>query len=450
MNGELTESVELTPEVLDKFYSEAVFVNGKEKLAHITEIVGEIKSLLESEIKKQEESEKADGGKKYFFDPKKFWKHKLFKDLEDEFQKVFGFRIVEIQPYREKYISKDKEFESYEFNAWIYSYDRFPVEGLVTDQGFYDKSHSLAFSMVMTLGMFVALEPEELMAIIMHEFGHRVDPALTTITYVETNILSKYLTDRVNSLTDVEKAFIKKIEKKHGGKKESSPGLIILIMLSLLNKDGIIGAIGDFIYKILPMSMKEKIDKTMAKKFEEKIKELIKTYDTDLFKRQTYSEAYADNFARMYGYGVPLMRGLHKLDKKFDNDINTYIKREKDRRKYIMHITESILKDEHKTNIHRTRSIIREYKKEIDDLNTPAKVKKQLEADVKELEILLDKYLNDFSEMQNNINKMINENIIKLEEEEDKKEAKEKAKEEAKTKAKEAKEEKKKEEEKKG
>ena len=433
MNGEFTESVELTPEVLDKFYSEAVFVNGKEKLAHITEIVGEIKSLLESEIKKQEESEKTRGGKKYFFDPQKFWKHKLFKDLEDEFQKVFGFRIVEIQPYRERYVSKDKEFETYELNAWVYDYNRYPVEGLVTDQGFYDQSHSLVFSMVMTLGMFVALEPDELVGVIMHEFGHKVDPALTNITYIETNIFSKYLTDRVNSLTDAEKAFIKKMEKRHSGdKKGVIPGLILLIFLIWISLGEIFGAIGDFIYKILPKSMKEKIDKKRAEKIEKKIRALLKKYDSELFKRQTYSEAYADNFARMYGYGAPLMRGLHKLDKKLEKDINTYFKREADRRKCIMNFTECLLRDVHKTNVHRARNIIREYRKEIDDPNTPAEVKKQLEADVKELEIFLDKYLNDFSEMQNNINKVINENITKLEKEEDKKEAKEKAKEEKK------------------
>jgi hypothetical protein len=97
-----------------------------------------------------------------------------------------------------------------------------------------------------------------------------------------------------------------------------------------------------------------------------------------------------------------------------------------------MNFTECLLRDVHKTNVHRARNIIREYRKEINDPNTPAEVKKQLEADVKELEIFLDKYLNDFSEMQNNINKVINENITKLEKEEDKKEAKEKAKEEKK------------------
>jgi glycosyltransferase involved in cell wall biosynthesis len=233
----------------------------------------------------------------------------------------------------------------------------------------------------------------------------------------------------------VQKAFdhIKKMEKKHGGDKNRViPCLILLIFLIWISLGEIFGAIGDFIYKILPKSMKEKIDKKRAEKIEKKIRALLKKYDSELFKRQTYSEAYADNFARMYGYGAPLMRGLHKLDKKLEKDINTYIKREADRRKCIMNFTECLLRDVHKTNVHRARNIIREYRKEIDDPNTPAEVKKQLEADVKELEIFLDKYLNDFSEMQNNINKVINENITKLEKEEDKKEAKEKAKEEKK------------------
>lgn len=411
----------------DQFYQEAVFTKGKEKVGKIVEIVTEIKELLESEISKQQESDKSATGKKFVFDPENFWKNKLFKDLEDEFEKVFGFRYAEIQPLKEKYISGKDVFESYEINAWVYNTNRFPVEGLVTDDGFFDESHSLTFSMMLTLGLIKLLEPEELVAVILHEFGHKIDPALTTITYTQTNILSKYLTDRTNKLTENEKRLINDM-KKYTDKKNLGT-LISLILVMLFAsiflyavKVVIIDPIKWAISKILPKKWQKKIHEKRMKKIQAKVAKLIKKYDKDLFTRQNYSEAYADNFARMYGFGPQLASSFHKMSKKTNDNINSYIKREHDRSRVILNITECLLKDEHKTDVHRIRSLIKEYKKDITDPNTPDVVKKQLEDDVKELEIVLDKFLNDFSEVQNRVNQMINDNITALEEEEEKKE----------------------------
>ena len=69
------------------------------------------------------------------------------------------------------------------------------------------------------------------------------------------------------------------------------------------------------------------------------------------------------------------------------------------------------LKNEHKTDVHRIKALIREYYEDINDPNTSKEVKNQLTDDVKEVEKVLDMYLNDFDAFQNNINRIISEEI---------------------------------------
>ena len=321
-----------TSEQLDlKLYTEAVFSGGKEKLQPIVDRVTKVKEYLESCIQEQDKSvgEVNDWAKKKAnergpkpkvanFDPKAFWRSTLFKDLEDEIGKIFGFRNVEIHPYIEKYSSKTKDFQSKELNCAIYHMDRFPVEGLVTDNGFYDKSRSLTMELHISLGLIHGLTAEEIVAVLLHEFGHGVDPALVDIRYIQTNILSKYLTDR--------KGVINRSEKKMINKLSEFAGIIGVGLIAILS-------IG--IGKLLELFQNK--DDIEQKKLNQ-VKEMVRK-DNDTFGRQRYTEAYADNFARMYGFGPQLASAFRKMSKEFDNRLNSRYKKEKDRQDAIIRIT---------------------------------------------------------------------------------------------------------------
>ena len=345
-------------------------------------------------ISYQTKSERG-GSRSKKFDPEAFWRNKCFKELEDTIQKIFGFRAVRIQPFIESYNSKSDDFASKELNAYTYPSDRYPIDGLVTNDGFYDKTHSIFMDVYVSLGLIKALEPEEITAVLIHEFGHNIDPVLVDIEYMETNILTKYITDRDGALSKNEKKF------KSEHKFIAAGALILLVML--------FSAIPNFISWVYEKIVgREKIEKKKI----EKIREMIRK-EKDTFDRKNYSEAFADNFARMYGFGSYLMSALRKLNKALEKDINSIYKKERSRREAIMWITEDAIKDEHKTNIHRIHSLIKEYKEDLKDPNIPKKVKESLEGDLKELELVLDKYLNDFSRFQNKVNRAIMEELEK-------------------------------------
>ena len=180
----------------DEIFTESVFENGRKKVQPIVDSFKDIHEHLLSEIKDNNDK----------FDPEAFWKHQLFKDLEDKIQKIFGFRSVQIHPFIEKYRSNTNDFETKQMNSMTYAMNRFPIEGLVTDNGFYDKSRSCIIEIYMTLGIIKDFTPEELTATFLHELGHSIDPAIVDIKYTEVNILSKYLTDRKNSINKCEKS----------------------------------------------------------------------------------------------------------------------------------------------------------------------------------------------------------------------------------------------------
>lgn len=409
----LSEDTVNINEAVDTFFTEAVFSNGKETVEPLLEIIQKIKDELDARVKEQEDSTSANKNDKKVkikpFNPKEFWKNTLFKDLEDKLRDIFGFRNVEIHPYIERYITAQKKFESCELNCAVYHVDRFPVEGLVTEKGFYDKSHSLTMEIYITLGLLQKLTAEEVLAVLLHEFGHSIDPALTDIKYTQTNILSKYITDRKGAINKDEKRIMKKFE---------SFGVIFIFSLLYL---ALI-----FAGPIMELfQTKEGLAKKRLKKLKEKLES-----DKERFNRQNYSEAFADNFARMYGYGHVLMKALKKMSNNMDRELRSRFKKEKERQRVIYNITLSMLGDVHKTDIHRIRNLIQEYKKDINDPATPAVVKKQLEEDLVELEKVLDQYLNHKDEFQKRVNNLINEELKKLEDEDEKKEAAKKAKEE--------------------
>lgn len=360
-------------------YTEAVFIEGKETVQPLLEDIKLIKDKLMREIHNQE-------NEKSVFVPEKYWRSELFKKFEDDIGSIFGFRNVQIQPYIEKYSSKTKEFETRELNAMVYRADRYPIEGLVTEKGFYDKSKSICMDVYISLGLIKALTPEEILAVFLHEFGHCIDPALMTIRYVETNALSKYLTNRKHKLSRNEKRCVTKMQS-------GIIGLIVTVGMSVIT-------IIQCIRQLFGTDIKRRV-----KKIQEQVK------NEKSFNRINNSEAYADNFARMYGYGAQLMNGLKKMDKDIDDYHRSAYKRELDREHVILDAVEDALKDVHKTDIHRIHSLMNEYKKDLNDPNIPDQVKSNIKEDMEELDKVLYEYTNNFSEFQSNIYKMIHEEL---------------------------------------
>lgn len=395
----VNESVE--EPTMDQFYSEAVFANGRQTLAPIIPYIEKIKEELNSKIAEHEK----DPSKK--FDPKEYWKSLHFKDFEDSLQKVFGLRSVQIYPWIEKYDSKEKVFESKECNCVVFTIDRFPIDGLVTDNGFYDKTHSVLSDIRISLGLIKALSAEEILAVLLHEFGHNIDPAIVDIKYAEANILSKYMTDRKKAINNNEKKAMKKFGKDN---KMAFTSCMLNSLQWTFNK------FVDYFNPKTKSSLLGDIFMSKSKKEEKrinKIREMVRS-EKEEFNRQNFSEAFADNFARMYGYGPQLMSALRKLSKNVESQVNSRYKKEKLRQQIIFYITENALKDVHKTDVHRARALIKEYEADLKDPNIPDEVKKSIREDKEELEKILNEYLNNFGDLQNRINNAINDELKQI------------------------------------
>lgn len=202
-SNDITEKVSLNifneSEEETNVFTEAVFINGKEKIVPLLESFTKIKDDFESKLSTEKNG----------FEPEDFWRSPNFKILEEQIKNIFGFRYVSIEPYIEKYNKKDNTFESGELNCCVYRADRYPIDGVVTDSGFYDESHSLVMHCYISLGLVHLLTAEEILAVFLHEFGHGIDPASMTISYADANILSKYITDRNKEITDAENKVVK-------------------------------------------------------------------------------------------------------------------------------------------------------------------------------------------------------------------------------------------------
>ena len=395
-----------------EIFTEAVFLNGKETIAPIIDKLKIIRDELLKEIGLQKSTFNTQN--KQIFVPKEFWKHQYFKDLENTIQEIFGFRAVMINPWIEKYNHRTDEFESKELNCMVYSHDRYPIDGLVTEKGFYDTTHSCIMEIWISLGLIKVLTPEEILAIILHEFGHNIDPAIVDIKYAETNILSKYLTDREAEMNPVEKK-LKNITKytfmdsilDH---MDNNIKKFTFSLQQFFSKDKFINnpTIHNFSLKDLFTSHNKKIQKRM-----DAIQNQIKN-EKNQFNYHLYSEAFADNFVRMYGYAVYLSSSFQKMSKDTDNYVKSRYQKEKERQNIILDITERALSDVHKTDIHRIHALINEYRNDLNDPNIPAEVKKQIQYDINEMMKVLNSYTKDFDSFQNQINKMINEELSKI------------------------------------
>lgn len=420
VNESILESfnIDILPEKNeDSVYTEAVFQNGKAKLKKAEEIMQKIKDELESEIKKQIDGDKSKNEKTVKnskFDPKRFWKNPLWKEFEDEISKVFNFRSVIINPYIEKYNSKKDQFESNELNAFTYSMDRYIIDGLITDDGLYDKTRSIILEVYISLGIIRTCTAGELIAMLLHEIGHNIDPALVSVSYTGTNILCKYLTNRNPESKKSEKHFFNKFNIHN-----DSNFIKFFTTLNVVSNSVKI-KLKNILRPILSLNPFSKLmDKMDNKKYDKLANKIMNIVSKDKiqFNYQEYTEAFADNFARMYGYGNELSKLLKVTTDDTVNQIHNdpWFKKEYSRREAVVStVILSPLNGSHKTDIHRIKAMIREYDKDINDPNIPDKVKEYLKEDKKSCEDVLNEYLNNKDEFYKRIYNIINDAIDEL------------------------------------
>jgi hypothetical protein len=242
---------------------------------------------------------------------------------------------------------------------------------------------------------------DELTGIFLHEFGHNLDPALVDITYTNVNVYSKYLTDRQGTINDKEKQIAKKT--KFGA------------ILAIVGIFTVLGFISWLVGKIKQAIRNKNWVETNA--LDEFRKQL--SADKSKFDRYYSSEAFADNFARMYGFGPACLSGIEKLERHYAGIRNDYykvgtkdspktrIEKEKMRQQLILDMMGRAMKGVHKTDIHRIHALMKEYESELKDKSVPAKVKKDIEADMKELKLVLDKYLNGYTDFEKKVYRII-------------------------------------------
>ena len=381
----------------DNIFTEAVFANGYEKIKPIEEQFQVLKNELQALLYNHSKH------KSTHFDAFKFVKSLAWKELENRIQKVFGFRAVNIMSTDEKYNKKKDIFDSMEFNCYTYCTWRYPIDGLVTDNGFFDSTKSITLDIFYTLGTIKELSAEQLTAIFLHELGHNLDPALVTINYTENNVLSKYLTDREGDINKKEKELISDGGERKNSLSDAIASLIIRLILLFLPQ--ILDAI-EWLFRFIGGMFfnKEKALKRLS---------TIIQKEKNNFNRQKNEEAFADNFARMYGYSTQLMSGLRIIGKLNINHLGgmSRIKKEKEKAFILYIMISNSLQDIHKTDMHRAVSLLKEFKKDLSDPNIPKKVKKAIEQDMKELEKIIDVFLNKNEDFENRLNKVIYEGL---------------------------------------
>lgn len=364
-------------------FSEAYFTNGREMVEPVIECFRKIKEDLNNAIKSSSSK----------FDAISYIKSLSFKELEDTIRGIFGLRSTTIIiPYTERYDPTTDDFSSHVMNCYTYLTWRYPIDGIVTEKGFYDSTHSITCEVLMALGIIYKLTPEELTACFLHELGHNIDPAAVDIKYATINEFSKYVTER-----QTEKPTQGTGDKKKDSSDVGTNTAASLITVLIVTLPFIIIALIEWIKNKFPFNVD---------RFITQLKMKLRS-DKDKFDRVYSSEAFSDNIARMYGFGPELISALYKMKKYFNDRHMSRIEKEKQRQRAIARMTLDALNDEHKTDLHRIYALIREYEADLKDPLIPAKVKNDIAEDLNELKEFLNKYINDFDNFTNRINKVI-------------------------------------------
>lgn len=379
------------------YFQEAVFTKGKEKLKKLDEAWKPLQEKLRIDVETQKKQ----------FSPEKFNKDHLWKDLEDVVKETFGFRHVGIEPVKENY-QNDTDYFVY-VNAYTNTNERYPIDGLVTADGFYDKTHSLVSQVHIGCKLLMMLTAEELTAVFLHEMGHNIDPALVDINYSNINEYSKYMENTEKNKPDANPFKHLKV----------NPRALWLCLFSVFWFFGAFGlaalsAIGAFVTTIISnlrfynpfFRNTNLVAKKLAKQTAKDIKK------EGLFSKEHNIEAFADNLPRMYGYASHLLTALNKMQRYCDDKMiemkygkNALNRKniEKLRGQLFAITMSSAIKNVHKTEVHRYYSILKEYQKDLKDKNIPADVKKEIKRDMDQVLKLAELYFDSPDVVKNKI-----------------------------------------------
>lgn len=149
---------------------------------------------------------------------------------------------------------------------------------------------------------------------------------------------------------------------------------------------------------------------------EKKLKELEKLIKDNKLKLDTIkdTEAFADNIARMYGYGKDLTEALKIINTSYEElQLNSLQGKEEARRKVMINMIKSGIKDVHGTDIQRVRALINSYEEDLKDPNLPSKVKKNMEEDLEGLKEIYKLYSEEKDEFKRRLNKLIMDELEK-------------------------------------
>ena len=377
-------------------FSEASFSNAAmSKLNNILSIFDRIREGLAKDVDintyRRPEQNKIDQWKNFYItlQPKILSMTDLFKDLENEFNRVFGFHSTVLDfvytrlgvgNYNKGKNGDESGYDYGAVNAWTYVGQRYYIDGLLSEErGFYDSTHSLNFHMEIYPHAFIALTSRELLAVILHEVGHNLDPALVDIGYKDTNELVNYLG---NKTTD---EHVYRWIKLH---LEDIPFVGPLVALFRT-------AIGG------------------TKNYEDRLKKSTEN-QLNLNKGWNYTnniEAFADNIPRMYGLGKDLISGLVKIGEELDeNEGYSFSYLENLRQNEILSCMAAMadMNEEHGTIIHRIKSLLMEYDKELADPKIPKQLRKRIQEDRDGVYDLLQQLLNSPDEVKRKAYNIIN------------------------------------------
>lgn len=380
-------------------FCEASFSNkATAKLDKILALFDRIREGLSKDVDintyRRPEQNKIDAWKDFYvtIQPKILSMTDLFKDLENEFNNVFGFHSTVLDfvytfdgvgNYNQ---GKDGDRSGYDYgmiNAWTYVGQRYYIDGLLSeDGGFYDSTHSLNFHMEIYPHAFVALTSRELLAVILHEVGHNLDPALVDIGYQETNELVNYL-----------------------GNKTTDEHVYRWIKLHLED----IPLLGPFI-----AAFRTAVSGT--KNYEDRLKKATEN-QLNLNQGWNYSnsiEAFADNIPRMYGLGKDLISGLVKIGDDMDAVEGwsfSYLENLRQNEILACMAAMADMNEEHATIIHRIKSLLMEYDKELADPKLHAPLRKRIQEDRDGVNALLQQLLNSPNEVKRKAYNIINTTI---------------------------------------
>ena len=365
---------------------------------------GKTKSLKRIEIylSKMAELIKEDPSKDYS-------NHILNKQIEKEFENQFGFKKI--------YLVWDRmplmKMNGFTLASSDVLFDKDLIYVKDKRNGFYDKNHKHVAYIRMSASMIetMNLTGEEMLAIILHEFGHNFDDSL----YNRLNFIFVY--------TLIFAIFVKSLSEgdiKEIGKTAAVAGLAIGMRSRTANK--LLGEINhkwnifmDRFPKIKELEIRlgklydiySRIDMVFntfryIANIPMKILLFPKTQLENLITRK--GEEFADSFAAAYGYGPALARGLNKMGnsiyqvpstKEEVDNMNIVYKIGMDMAMFRREII-TFANSDHGTEPTRVSSIKQELMHDLQNSNYPPGLKKELEKNINEIEDTYD-LMNDCS-----------------------------------------------------